>query len=157
MEINGLPAHPLIVHMAVVLIPVAALLAITYAAVPLWRWSTRWPMVGTSIAAMGAVMLAYFSGRSFLEQRPELESIVQPHEERAEILFWLSIVFVCVVLLSAFALGGPSALVSGRGARGRHAPLIEWTLMAMLIIISVAVVAMTFQTGDKGARMVWGG
>ena len=157
MEINGLPAHPLIVHLAVVLIPLAAMLAVVYASVPRWRWATRWPMAGASVAAMGAAILAYFSGRNFLEQRPELESVIQPHEERAEILFWLTIVFVLVVVLSALALGGPSPLRSGRGARGKHAPLIEWTMVSMLIVFSIALVAMTFQTGDKGARLVWGG
>lgn len=156
MEINGLPAHPLIIHAAVVLIPIAAVLAASYAVVPRWRWYTRWPMVGFSFAALAAVMFAYFSGKDFLDQRPELESIVQPHEERAEILFWLTIVFVGVVLISAFALGGPSALVSGRGARGRHAPLIEWFLMVMLVIFAVSLILMTFQTGEAGARMVWG-
>lgn len=156
MEINGLPAHPLVIHAAVVLIPLAAALAAIYAVVPRWRWSTRWPMVGLSLAALAAVVAAYFSGRDFLEHRPELEPIVQPHEERAEILLYLTIVFVAVVLLSAFALGGPSALASGRGARGRHAHLIEWTLMVMLVIFAVSLILMTFQTGEAGARMVWG-
>lgn len=156
MEINGLPAHPLIIHVAVVLIPIAAALAATYSLVPRWRWYTRWPMVGFAFAALAAVMFAYFSGKDFLEHRPELKSIVQPHQERAQILFWLTIVFVGVVLLSAIALGGPSALASGRGARGRHAPLIEWFLMVMLVIFAVALILMTFQTGEAGARMVWG-
>lgn len=156
MEINGLPAHPLIVHAAVVLIPLAAGLAATYAVVPRWRWSTRWPMVGLSVAGLAAVLLAYFSGKDFLEKRPELEPIIQPHQERAEILLWLTLVFVGVVLLSAFSLGGSSALASGRGARGRHAPIIEWTLMVMLVIFAVALILMTFQTGEHGARLVWG-
>ncbi|QIX27490.1 hypothetical protein ncot_13380 [Nocardioides sp. JQ2195] len=156
MEINGLPAHPLIIHVAVVLIPIAAGLSAFYAVVPRWRWYTRWPMVGFSAGALAAVMFAYFSGKDFLESRPELEPIIQPHQERAQILFWLTIVFMGVVLISAFALGGPSAMASGRGARGRHAPLIEWTLMVMLVIFAVALILMTFQTGDAGARLVWG-
>lgn len=159
MELNGLPAHPLVVHAAVVLIPLAAILAGVYAAVPKWRWATRWPTVGTSLGALAAVFYAYFSGKYFLDHRPGLEAspTVQLHEERAEVLFWLTIVFVVVVLIAAWGLGGPSALASGRGARGKHAPLIEWSLVSMLLIFAVTLVLMTFQVGEAGAESVWTG
>lgn len=121
MDVNGLPVHPLIVHAAVVLIPIASFLALAYALVPRWRWSTRWAMVGFSVAALGAVLLSYFSGKSLLdekaEQAPQFETLAKSHTEQAEVLFWLALVFTAVVLISAWTLGGPSALASGRGAR----------------------------------------
>ena len=43
MEIAGLPLHPLVVHAAVVLIPLTALLAVAFAVLPRWRWLVRWP------------------------------------------------------------------------------------------------------------------
>lgn len=160
MEINGLPVHPLIVHAAVVLIPIASLLALAYALVPRWRWSTRWVMVGFSVAALGAVVVSYFSGKSFLEEKaaesPQLETLAKSHTEQAEVLFWLAIVFTAVVLISAWTLGGPSALASGRGAQRRQTPLIEWTMISMLVIFAVSLILMTFQTGEAGARLVWG-
>ncbi|WP_067441018.1 DUF2231 domain-containing protein [Nocardioides jensenii] len=159
MEINGLPAHPLIIHAAVVLIPVAACLAAAYAVVPRWRWSTRWPMVGASFLAVIAVVAAWVTGRDLKSQMVDQGANAEMfrfHQERADILFWLTIVFFFVVLLGAVALGGPSALASGRGARGKHAPLIEWTMVTMLVIFAIALIAMTFQTGEQGARLVWG-
>ena len=54
MEINGLPAHMLIVHAAVVFLPLASVLALVYAGVPRWRWATRWPMVGFTTVALAA-------------------------------------------------------------------------------------------------------
>ncbi|MDN5894791.1 MAG: hypothetical protein L0H93_12270 [Nocardioides sp.] len=160
MEINGLPVHPLIVHAAVVLIPIASILGLVHALVPRWRWSTRWPMVGFAVAALAAVMVAYFSGRSLLDElasnSPQFRTTAQSHQEQAEVLFYLTMVFMVVVLISAWALGGPSALASGRGGKPRHAPLIEWTMMSMLAIFSVALILMTFQTGVAGAQLVWG-
>ena len=159
MEINGLPLHPLVVHAAVVFLPLAALLSLMYAAVPRWRWAFRWPMVGMTAAALGSVMTAYFSGRNFLDQRPELKqsSAVKLHQERADVLFWITIVFAVLVALSAWGLGGPSGLISGRFGRGRHNPLVEWSLVAMLSIMSISALAMVIQTGDAGAKAVWGG
>jgi hypothetical protein len=159
MEINGLPAHVLIVHAAVVFVPLAAVLAMLYAWVPRWRWATRWPAVGFTTVALGAVVAAYFSGRSFLDSQPGLQqsSAVSLHKERAGVLFWVTIVFAILVYLAAWGLGGPSGLASGRFERARHAPLIEWSLMAMVTILAVVSLAMVIGTGDAGARAVWGG
>src|SRR3546814_19550740 len=82
MELNGLPVHPLIVHLAVVMIPVAAVLAALYSVVR-WRWALRWPMVGTSFAAPGSVVLAWYSGKDLLERKQELEQLIQTNHERA--------------------------------------------------------------------------
>src|SRR3546814_15146881 len=117
MELNGLPVHPLIVHLAVVMIPVAAVLAALYSVVR-WRWALRWPMVGTSFAALGSVVLAWYSGKDLLERKPELEQIIQPHQEHADIMFWVNIVCVAIVLLAALTMGGPSGPVAGQAARG---------------------------------------
>jgi hypothetical protein len=43
MTFAGLPLHPLVVHAAVVLTPLAALLVVGSAVLPRWRWLTRWP------------------------------------------------------------------------------------------------------------------
>jgi uncharacterized membrane protein len=67
MEISGLPLHPLVVHAAVVLGPVAALAALGYAAVGRWRDWLRVPMVVVALAAVASIVAAYLSGDSFLE------------------------------------------------------------------------------------------
>lgn len=160
MEINGLPAHVLIIHVAVVFIPLASGVASVYALVPRWRWATRWPSVGLSLVALVAVLAAYFSGKDFKDRFEEsdlpLPSAVDLHQERAEVLLWLTVVFVAIVLVAAWGLGGPSALKSDRGARGKHDPLIEWSLTSGVVVFAVATFLMTIQTGDAGAEAVWG-
>jgi hypothetical protein len=160
MEINGLPAHVLVNHVAVVFVPLASMVSIVYAVVPRWRWATRWIAVGLSMAALGAVLAAYFSGKN-LKDRFEasdlpLPSAVQLHEERAEVLLWLMVVFLAVILLAAWGLGGPSALKSNWGERGKHDALIEWSLISGVVVFAVLLFTMTIQTGDAGADAVWG-
>lgn len=62
--INGLPMHPLVVHAAVVLLPVTALLAIVVALVP--RWSRSWGLLVPILAfvSTGAAFLAKESGEA---------------------------------------------------------------------------------------------
>ncbi len=160
MEINGLPAHPLIIHLAVVFIPLAAILAVSYAAVPRWRWATRWPMVVVSVIALLSVIYAWFSGRHLRDERVAagVDAVrFQSHQEKADILLWVTVVFLALVLLAAWALGGTSALASGRGARGNHAAVIEWTAIVGVVILSVLLVTMGVATGEAGARLVYGG
>jgi hypothetical protein len=160
MEINGLPAHVLIVHAAVVFVPLFAMVSLIYALMPRWRWATRLPAVGLGTVALGAVVAAYFSGKNF-KHRFAKNGIAIPddlnrHAERAAVLFWLTIVFFVIVLSAAWALGGPSGLKSDRGARGRHDPLIEWSLTGMVVVLAVAEILMTIAVGDAGAASVWG-
>ncbi|CAM3358269.1 hypothetical protein NODU109028_13430 [Nocardioides dubius] len=160
MDINGLPAHPLVIHAAVVFVPLAALLAVTYACVPRWRWSTRWPMIVVSAIGLLSVIAAWWSGRELKDERIAAGAAAarfHEHQERADILIWVAVVFFVFVLIAAWALGGPSALSSGRGARGHHAAVIEWPTLVMLVILSVLLFTMAISTGEAGARLVYGG
>ena len=40
---GDLPLHVLVIHLAVLVLPVAALVAIAHALLPKWRWLLRWP------------------------------------------------------------------------------------------------------------------
>jgi len=53
--LNGLPLHPLAVHAPVVLIPLAALLGVTFAVPALRAWS-RWPL---ALVSLGAAVAAF--------------------------------------------------------------------------------------------------
>jgi hypothetical protein len=155
MEIAGLPLHPLVVHGAVVLSPLAALVALAYAGVPGWRWLLRWPLVAGALVAAGACVAAYLSGNALLDQRPELGPLVEVHQDRGAILMWLSLTFVVDAALAAWALGGPSPLTSGRGAQESRGA-VGVVAVGLLAGGAVAMVVMTVLTGDAGARAVWG-
>lgn len=153
-----MPLHPLIVHAAVVFAPLAALAGLLYAALPKWRWATRWPMIALAVIGAGSVLAAYLSGKNFIGDRPALEEIpaVQDHMDRAQILLWIALAYLAVVLLAGWALGGPTALASGAGSQETKAGALAWGALALLVVGALAVVVMTILTGDAGARAVWG-
>lgn len=156
MEIAGLPLHPLLVHAAVVLVPLSALTAIVLAVVPRWRWLLRWPTAGLAVVGTGLAWLATESGEALLDARPELEVLVEEHEEYGELLVLVMLAFAVLVLAAAWSLGGTSPLASGRGAQESRIPALEKVLPVLLVLGAVAVLVVTVLVGDSGARAVWG-
>lgn len=155
MEIAGLPFHFLILHAAVVLAPLAALLAIAFALLPRWRYLTRWPTVVMAVVTLVTVWLSRLSGQSYLDSRPELAPLVRVHQERGEMLSLLTILFVVVVAVAFWGLGGPSGFTSGSGARTVRSPAIDRGLAVALVVASLLVLVWVILTGDAGARAAW--
>jgi hypothetical protein len=155
MELNGVPLHPLVVHAVVVLGPLAALTGLLYAAVPRWRWLLRWPLLVLAVLTAATAFLATTSGDDLLEARPGLEELVEEHQERGELLRNVALAHVPVSVLAAWALGGVSALASGRGAQETRGAL-GMVAAVLLAAASVALLVTLFLAGDSGAQAVWG-
>ena len=153
MELNGVPLHPLVVHAVVVLGPLAALTGLAYAFVPRWRWLLRWPLVVLAVVVAVAALTAVAAGEDLLAARPELAPIVEDHPDAGEMMRSAALGFVLVAGLGAWALGGGSALASGKGARETR---LAVPAVVLLALGSVALVVTVFIAGDSGARAVWG-
>lgn len=156
MEIDGLPLHPLVVHAAVVLIPLVAALAVALAVLPRWRWLTRWPTAAGSVLTVGIAFLATRTGDDLAASRPELRALVHEHAERGDRLATVTIVLAVVVVISAILLPGTSALASGAGARASRVPIADRVLPVLLVVVAVVVLVLVYLTGESGARAVWG-
>ena len=156
MEIAGLPVHPLIVHAAVVLTPLAAVSAGVFAVVPSWRYLTRWPTAVLAVTALVVCWAARVSGRSLLASRPELAPLVRTHQLRGNQLSLLIILFAVLVLVAVWGLGGRSGLLSGRGARETRVGAFDKALRALVVVAAVLVLVWVALTGDAGARALWG-
>lgn len=145
MEISGLPVHALVVHAAVVLGPVAALAALSYAAVGRWRDWLRIPMVVVAIAATASIAAAFLSGDNFLETHPQLaqKPYVATHEERAELLIWLTLGFGVVALAAGWLHDRPG--------------VVRTLSRVLLAVAALAVLVQVVLVGDAGARAVWSG
>lgn len=155
MEINGVPLHPLVVHAVVIFGPLAGLTGLAYAFVPKWRWLLRWPIVALALTIAVTALVAKMAGDDLLEARPELEPLVQDHMDYGNLLRTWALTFVVDAALAAWALGGPSALASGRGAQESRG-VIGWIAMVLLVVGSVGLMVLVFLTGDSGAKAVWG-
>lgn len=154
---GDLPLHVLVIHAAVVLLPASALLAIAHAVRPQWRWLLRWPVL---LGGLGALVVAYVakeSGEAFVAAVPDLEQLVREHKDRGTLLFYSAIAFAVICVLAFGALGGPSPLTSGRGAKQTRSRPIDLAVSAALVVVAVAVIVMTIRTGDSGAKAVWDG
>jgi hypothetical protein len=145
---NGLPLHVLVVHAAVILTPVAALLTLALVR-PSWRMRLRWPAAIAVVLAWLLVWLARASGEALtmaiggqLQGSPELAKAVMAHSELANRLNQVLFALVVVVVLFAILLPKLPRVAGSIGA-------VAIAVLAVLVVVLVA------QTGDLGARAAW--
>src|SRR4051794_36056311 len=161
MEIAGLPLHPLVIHAAVAITPLAVFLAVVFAVRPRWRYLTRWPTAVAALLAVGAIWAARITGNALASDRPELfqtpaGATIQTHQSRGNVLSLVIILFVIVVGIAVWGLGGQSGFTSGIGERSTKVAVFDRIVPAVVVIVSVVVLVYLFLTGDAGARAVWG-
>ncbi len=155
-EFLGLPAHPLLVHAAVVFLPLLAAIAVGYAVVPRVRPRVGWAAVLLSVAAPGAAFLAVQSGKA-LERRltaagypPEILDQVDTHQSYGDLAFWFSLgLGVATLALVALTTDGPRLPTAPRW--------VGLALSVVVIALAVATGVYVFLTGDSGASAVWQG
>ncbi|MEU1878149.1 hypothetical protein ABZ470_12595 [Streptosporangium sp. NPDC020072] len=153
-EILGLPAHPLIVHAAVVLTPLLVVLAAVYALAARTRAVLTWAVVGLAVISPVGVFAARQSGEElkrgrFSSASGELGQRVAEHES-----------FATPLLLAVLALGVVSlGLVRlTRPGRSESAPKgVGTALRALTVVLAVVAGYYVVRAGHSGAVAVWGG
>lgn len=149
-SISGLPAHVLLVHAPVVLMPLAFLLTIVLTAKPDWRRRSGFLLTGAAVAVFAATVLAVFSGRAF-------DDIVG---DRVDTSDHENLAIITLVLVGLFVIASLSLAVFDRwGRRGGPTWLGSATVisLAATLVISGLATFWMVQTGDEGARLVWDG
>lgn len=152
----GLPAHPLMVHLPVVLIPLAGLIAIVFAFRTQWLDRFGWALVALSgLGALGGI-LAAGSGEG-LEDLGERKAGLHDHAEMGEAARTLGIVFFLIVL--AVVVARHLARRKGEGAQG------VWGFVgskagaivaAAALVVSAGAATYTISVaGHQGAKLVW--
>ena len=146
--IAGLPLHPLVVHAAVVLLPLSAVALILLVLVPRWRERFGVLTLLGLVIGTGAAFVAKESGEA-LAQR-----IGQPstHAFFGDLLVPFSGVLLVVAGVWFFAqraaakkgaAAGPSLTVSATGL--------------LAVVLALAVTTLTVLVGHSGAQAVWQG
>ncbi|MDI2124783.1 DUF2231 domain-containing protein [Yinghuangia seranimata] len=155
--INGLPAHVLLVHFVVVLVPLTAL-ALTVSAI----WPSAAKRMGIvlpllALVTLGSIPLTTESGE-WLERHVDSNELVRRHAGLADgLLPWAGGLFVLAVVVwwtvrRAAASGSPSG--SPRSTQRFAAPLRIATLVLSLAV-SVGAVVDVYRIGDSGAKAAW--
>ncbi len=152
MDINGVPLHPLVVHAAVVLVPLAALAVIGFV-IPRWRWLLRWPALVTSLLAAGLVQLAALTGDD-LKDKVGNSKLIETHEMWGGRLQAASWVLAAVMVVAFWVVPHVTAHKNGKDRLSRVVAL-ERPLIVLLPVLAVVVLVLVVITGDAGARSVW--
>lgn len=147
---GDLPLHVLVIHLTVVLLPVAALTVILFALVPRWRHVLRWPALVLGVGTVVCAFVAKESGEAFVNAVPTLAKAVALHQSRGNLLFWYCLIFA-VVAVAAFLLLGRT------GDKATKSRPLELLTQAAVVVIGVLVLWQTVRTGDAGAKAVWEG
>ncbi|MCU0273712.1 MAG: hypothetical protein MUE34_10800 [Acidimicrobiales bacterium] len=145
----GLPAHPLVVHAAVVLLPLAAVATIVVALVPRARRHYAPVAFGLALAATVAVGLAQGSGEE-LEDRVDETALVEAHTEKGEqVLPW-----VVLTLLVSGAVVAAGPLQRRFGDKVKPA-VVTGVLTAGALVAGIGATVTVIDVGHSGAKATW--
>lgn len=166
---SGLPAHPLFLHVPVILIPIAGVAALVLVAAPrLFARHGVW--VGlVAVVALGSTNLTVGSGEQL---RADLGlvgggggfgdgALIARHAHAADILRFLLILFVAALLVAVAVWRTDGPRVTGVGfvdgglgfVRGSSAAGL--LLRAVVAVLAAASLYFVFHVGDLGAKAVW--
>ncbi len=145
---NGIPIHALVVHAAVVLTPLAALLGVAFVR-PAWRMPLRWPLVAVTALSVVTVFVARESGEVLKDALGDqikgnvTGEAVDRHQELADRLWiWLLVLLAVAVVV---------ALVLPR----LTSPLTRGGVAAIVAALALVVTVLVVQTGEAGSKAVW--
>ena len=139
-DVLGLPLHPLVVHAAVVLVPLVTLGMVVAAARSTWAERLRLPLGVLSVVAAGAAVAARWSGQQLLAHVPGSAELAE-HVDVADLLAWFVAGFAVLVVAWAQL-----------SARGNAPRWLGWLAAATGLVVT----AWTVLAGHTGATSVWG-
>ena len=150
-QISGLPAHILLVHLTVTLVPVAALLVLVAALWPAARRKLTFWVPLVALAALICVPVTTHAGE-WLEARVAMTPLIAKHVHLGkQLLPWAVGLFAVAVLVWWFA----------RMEAAGRAPLTGTAGRVVIGIVALAITAGTVQQvyriGESGSRAVWTG
>lgn len=139
-SISGLPVHALVVHFAVVILPLSAMALIALIYMP--KIKNKYAFITTWGVVLGsaAVLVAKQSGEALAER------IGNP-AEHADYGSLLTYAAFALMVLTLFWY---------RSSKGRRSRVVT-PLGHVTVLASIAVLSLTFLTGHSGAQAVWQG
>jgi hypothetical protein len=138
-EFAGLPAHPLIIHAVVVLLPLVAILLLVGLFKKKLLQKLHLPIVGILAISVVAALAARSSGYSL----STVVGLPKSHTQWGNYLVLLSIaLFFIFVLFSYFSFYRKSKIAS-------------LSLGVLMALLAVSTIGMTYIVGHSGAESVW--
>jgi hypothetical protein len=157
---SGLPAHPLIIHVPVIMIPLAVLGALVLTVRPAWfdRYGSLVCLV--AIVGMSSIFLAENAGgalQSDLHLTGRAATLINQHSSAANVLAILFAGFTAVMIFNfaAYRIGGgrPTGLTPLDGVFA--SPSVRLVLRVLLVVLALVSAYYVYRVGDLGAKAVW--
>ena len=158
--VAGLPVHALVIHAAVVLLPLMAGVTLAFTIRPKWRPGLPWAILG-NLVAFGTAFVAKESGEK-LQARLSAQAgqaVAARHGELGASLPYFAIGLLVASVLAWLLVGRTSSSPSSDSHRAdapRGASAVATALAVVLVLgAGAATVAWTYRVGDSGAKAVW--
>ena len=149
--INGLPAHALLVHLVVVLVPLTGLLVIVCG---LWPAARRGQLLWLTLALATATMIltpiTIDAGEWLYDLRTKPSPILREHAERGETMVY----FAGALLAVAIGLVVLRLIERRSDRRGMVTRIVVGIIV---LAVGISSTIQIYRTGDAGAQSVWGG
>ncbi len=146
--INGLPAHVLLVHVIVVLVPLTAVLTIVSSLWPAARRRLIWLLVVLSAFTVVMTPITTDAGEWF-EHKLGRTPAIRTHAHLGDTMIYFALGLLVAVLLLL--------LVHLRETRKRPLGRVLVGIVAVIAIAAgVAATVQVYRIGDSGARATWG-
>lgn len=151
-QINGLPVHVLVLHAAVVFVPLLALGAIVYALVGRWRPKIGWAVLLLGIVAPICTFVAKESGEKLYDRlAPHMSAggkkLLDEHMSFGGSTFWWTLALGVVSIVTVVLTSRPKSTLP---------KVAQWVLSAAMVVLAVLAGYYVYRTGDSGAKAVWG-
>jgi hypothetical protein len=148
-----MPLHAAVAHLAVIIAPLTAFVALAYALRPVSRRGMRWPLVVGSVGSVACTVWAGLAGDSLYEalkhgaaaQGVTLPSAVLAHAHGSDALTLAVVALVVVVLALVWWLLRP----------GRPSSVASVVAAAVLAITAVATLVATGIVLQQALTAVW--
>jgi uncharacterized membrane protein len=153
----GLPSHPLIVHIPIVVIPLTLLAAIGAVAWPRGRRVLSLVAAGGAFVAFAGAQLATMSGEG-LEERVRETSLVERHADLGEATRTLAaLMLLAAVAYCARQWAGAVRLPGAARVRALLAPRVVGVVLAVALLATATLTTTwAVRTGHEGAKATWG-
>lgn len=149
-EINGLPAHVLLLHVIVVLVPLTALLLIVCALWPSARRRLVWLTLILAGVTAALTPITVNAGEWLINLKRNPTPILSEHANRGEWMPYYSAALL-VVAIAVAALH----IVERRLPKPRRP--IRGVVAILALVVGISSMIQVYRVGDAGSQSVWGG
>ncbi|RSM47276.1 hypothetical protein DMA12_08540 [Amycolatopsis balhimycina DSM 5908] len=153
--VDGLPAHILLVHAIVVLLPLSALLLVLTALWPAARAKLAGPNAILAVLVVVLVPITTDAGE-WLERRVARSPLVRTHTELGDTAIWVAIP-VAVLALLVWWRQRETGTKSRRTFLGPASKAVTVVLAVLSLAAAGAAVFDIYRIGDSGAQAGWEG